>query len=155
MCETPAARRLSEIFAERGISHQHIPGRMPQAERNQQWADYSTNPAGVLIATRIGIKTLESVFRCLDEAISRACGDVVIGDADQSELDRIKALQYASAELTPLINVRVTVFPRIEEPIKASSSNRQPGRKSRNIDGDEIGAAGNNVIEKKSIDCLA
>jgi hypothetical protein len=47
MCETPAAaRRLSEIFAERGISHQHIPGRMPQAERNQQWAEYSTNPAG-------------------------------------------------------------------------------------------------------------
>jgi superfamily II DNA/RNA helicase len=113
MCEDPAAaRRLSAIFAERGVSHQHISGRMPQDERNQQWADYSTNAAGVLIATRIRIKTLESVFRCLvvycymprqlDEAISRACRDVVIGYADQSELDRIQALPYASAELTPL-----------------------------------------------------
>jgi hypothetical protein len=112
MCEDPAAeRKLSVIFTERGILHQHISGRMLQTERNQQWAEYSTNPAGVLITARIGIKTLESVFRCLvvycymprqlDEAICRACGDVVIGYVDQSELERIKALPYASAELTP------------------------------------------------------
>jgi hypothetical protein len=38
-------------------------------------------------------------------------------------------------------------------PIKASSSNRQTGRKKRNLSDDEIGAAGSNFIGKKSIDC--